>query len=77
MRQVLELFIRLVGRPVDYRVDPTRFRPFDDPIYVGDNSKLKALGWQPEIPFEQTLTDTLNYWRTVLRQTGAPVPSGE
>ncbi|MDR7494212.1 MAG: GDP-mannose 4,6-dehydratase [Armatimonadota bacterium] len=77
MRQVLELLIRLAGRSVDYRIDPARFRPFDDPIYVGDNSKLRALGWQPEIPFEQTLTDMLDYWRTILREAGTPVPSGD
>jgi GDP-4-dehydro-6-deoxy-D-mannose reductase len=77
MGQVLELLIKLASRPVDYRVDPGRFRPFDDPIYVGDNSSLRALGWGPEIPFEQTLTDTLNYWRTTLRQAKAPVTSRE
>jgi GDP-4-dehydro-6-deoxy-D-mannose reductase len=76
MSQVVEILFRLAGRSVTYKVDPARFRPVDDPIYLGDNSKLIALGWRPEIQFEQTLTDTLNYWRATLRQPRASVPSG-
>lgn len=44
--------------------DPERFRPNDTPVLVGDHSRLtKDTGWQPEIPFEQTLDDLLAYWR--------------
>lgn len=44
--------------------DPKRMRPSDVPILLGDNSKfVKATGWKPKIAFEQTLLDTLNYWR--------------
>ena len=45
-------------------VDKKRLRPSDVPVLVGDNSKIKSqLGWKPEIPFTQTLQDTLTYWR--------------
>jgi GDP-4-dehydro-6-deoxy-D-mannose reductase len=51
-------------RPVTVREDPARLRPSDVPVLVGDASKLhKATGWRPEIPFEQTLRDLLQYWR--------------
>ena len=30
--------------------------------FVGDNSKLRALGWEPVIPFEQTLKDIFANW---------------
>lgn len=43
--------------------DPAKLRPIDDPIFIGDNSKIKKLGWSPKIPIEQTLNDTLEYWR--------------
>jgi GDP-4-dehydro-6-deoxy-D-mannose reductase len=34
------------------------------PILVGDNSKFrKETGWEPTIPFEQTLKDLLTFWR--------------
>jgi len=35
-----------------------------EPILVGDSSKFrKQTGWKPEITFEKTLKDTLDYWR--------------
>lgn len=44
--------------------DPTRLRPSDVPVLVGDASRIdRAVGWRPEIPFERTLTDLLDYWR--------------
>jgi len=38
-------------------------RPSDDPVLIGDNKKLKSLGWFPKISIEQTVEDTLNFWR--------------
>lgn len=44
--------------------DPTRMRPSDVPVLRGDNTKFKKqTGWKPQIPFDQTLEDLLNYWR--------------
>jgi GDP-4-dehydro-6-deoxy-D-mannose reductase len=49
--------------------DPTRMRPTDVPLLVGNYTKFTtATGWKPEIPFEQTLEDTLNYWRSIVRK---------
>ena len=46
------------------REDPTLLRPVDVPQLVCNAAKLKAqCGWQPEIPFEQTMGDLLDYWR--------------
>lgn len=51
-------------RPIAVREDPARLRPSDVPVLLGDASKIrKAVGWQPELPFEQTLRDVLHYWR--------------
>ncbi|MBI5144508.1 MAG: GDP-mannose 4,6-dehydratase [Candidatus Omnitrophica bacterium] len=44
--------------------DPSRLRPSDVPVLIGDNTKfVKRTGWRPEIPFEKTLKDILDYWR--------------
>lgn len=44
--------------------DPTRMRPSDVPVLIGNNSKFVAkTGWKPEIPFTKTMEDLLNYWR--------------
>ncbi len=63
LRSVLHelLSIACIDAPVE--TSPSKLRPHDDPIYVGDHSRLRNLGWEPRIPFAQTLADTLQYWR--------------
>jgi GDP-4-dehydro-6-deoxy-D-mannose reductase len=52
--------------------DPSLFRPNDPPLLVGDHSRLTAdTEWQPEIPFERTLADLLDYWRGWVAGTAA------
>ncbi len=44
--------------------DPERLRPIDADLQVPDCRKFKAhTGWEPEIPFEKTMHDLLDYWR--------------
>jgi GDP-4-dehydro-6-deoxy-D-mannose reductase len=44
--------------------DKTRLRPSEIPTAMGDATACRALlGWAPEIPWQKTLTDTLNDWR--------------
>jgi GDP-4-dehydro-6-deoxy-D-mannose reductase len=51
------------------RVDPDRLRPTDNPVVLGDPSRLRAeTGWAPRIPIEQTLQDLLAYWRESLSE---------
>ena len=45
-------------------VDPDRLRPIDADLQIPDCSKFKAhTGWEPQIPFEKTMHDLLDYWR--------------
>ncbi len=51
---------------VEIRVerDLERYRPVDMPVVYGSAEKFRLrTGWEPQIPFEQTLRDTLEYWR--------------
>src|SRR6266511_1563338 len=49
---------------ISVREDPARLRPSDVPVLRGDATKARtAVGWRPEIPFEHTLRDILDYWR--------------
>jgi len=51
-------------KDIEIKQDSSKMRPSDVPVLLGDCSKFKeATGWKPEIPFEKTLEDTLNYWR--------------
>ncbi|TMQ73356.1 MAG: GDP-mannose 4,6-dehydratase [Candidatus Eisenbacteria bacterium] len=64
IREVLDLLLTLTDRKIEIREDPTRLRPSDVPILIGDSSKfVKQTGWKPQIPFEQTLREMLDYWR--------------
>jgi GDP-4-dehydro-6-deoxy-D-mannose reductase len=55
-------------QPIAVKEDPARLRPSDVPVLIGDASKIeRAVGWRPEIPFEQTLRDLLAYWRRRVR----------
>ncbi len=61
---VLRMLLDLTDVKVEVITDPERLRPSDVPILIGDNSKFcKATGWKPQIPFKQTLSDILDYWR--------------
>jgi len=49
---------------VEGRVDPARLREGEVMEIRGSHDKLTdATGWQPEIDFDQTLRDTLDWWR--------------
>lgn len=60
MAEIVDLLVGLARVPVRVERDESRVRPADIPRLAGDASKLRAAtGWEPEIPLEQTLADTL------------------
>jgi GDP-4-dehydro-6-deoxy-D-mannose reductase len=65
IQQVLDFLLdRSRVKGIAVRTDPTRLRPSDVMELEGDPGKIeRATGWKVEIPFEQTLTDLLDYWR--------------
>ena len=68
----LDTLLAMATRPITTELDSARLRPSDVPVLVADASRLRAAtGWQPEISFEQSLRDTLNWWRE--RDGVAPV----
>ena len=64
MRDVLDRLVAMSRVPVTVTVDPARYRPSDNLMLWGDRSRIEQeLGWKPEIPLNQTLSDLLDYWR--------------
>jgi GDP-4-dehydro-6-deoxy-D-mannose reductase len=64
MRELLDILLSLARVRVRVEVDPSRLRPSDNPLILGDHSRITAdTGWRPGIPIEQTLSDLLVYWR--------------
>lgn len=50
-------------------VDPERLRPIDADLQIPDCRKFKHhTGWEPQIPYEQTMRDLLDYWRARVRR---------
>ncbi|MFP5286148.1 MAG: GDP-mannose 4,6-dehydratase, partial [Thermoanaerobaculia bacterium] len=64
IREMLDLVLSFSQVDVKVEVDPDRLRPSDVEILIGDSSRFRAdTGWEPRIPFEQTVRDLLDYWR--------------
>ena len=64
IKETLNILLSMSDTKFEIKEDPDRLRPSDVPLLLGDNSKIfKETGWKPIIPFEQTLKDTLEYWR--------------
>lgn len=64
IKDVLNMLIGMSKAKIKIKKDSDRVRPSDVELLLGDCSKFKKItGWKPEIPFEKTMEDLLNYWR--------------
>lgn len=62
--EILDALLAMSTVKIGIEQDPGRMRPIDADLQVPDCSKFKAhTGWQPKIPFAQTMADLLDYWR--------------
>jgi len=60
---MLDKLVSLSTKEIKIKTNPAKMRPADDPVLIGDSSRLRALGWEPQVPIEKTMADILNYWR--------------
>ena len=61
---ILDMIIAKAKCPIEVKTDPARMRPSDVPIHCADTEKLRAeTGWEQKYPLDQTIEDTLNYFR--------------
>ncbi len=70
---VLNTLIGMSTMKDDIRIvtDPERLRPIDANLQVPNTNKFfKHTGWKPEIPFDKTMSDLLNYWRDQIKTNG-------
>ena len=64
IRSLLDGLIALSTASVSVETDPSRLRASDLPECVGNPGKLCALtGWEPRFTIEETLGETLEWWR--------------
>jgi len=65
IKEMLDFLVRnSTCKNIEIQVDPERLRPIDANLQVPDTSKFKKhTGWEPQIKFETTMLDLLDYWR--------------
>ncbi len=64
IQQVLDVLLVQSRAAIRVEQDPARMRPSDIPRVVCDLSRIhECTGWEPQIPFEKSLCDILDYWR--------------
>ncbi|HYR92858.1 MAG TPA: GDP-mannose 4,6-dehydratase [Methylomirabilota bacterium] len=69
IREMLDILLTHSKVKIHTQEDPARLRPSDVKILWADTAKFqRATGWEPVIPFEQTLADLLDYWRERVRR---------
>ena len=63
--EMLDYLLSLsIEKNIKIEIDPDRLRPIDADLQIPDTSKFQNhTGWQPQIKFEDTMKDLLDYWR--------------
>ena len=70
---ILNTLLSMSTNKIGIEVDSDRLRPVDADRQVPDCTKFKNhTRWEPEISFEQTMSDLLTYWREQVKR-GAPL----
>jgi GDP-4-dehydro-6-deoxy-D-mannose reductase len=63
IRELVDIAISLARLRVDVVSDSSRMREGEQTDLYAEPRALKDLGWAPRIPVEQSISDTLDYWR--------------
>jgi GDP-4-dehydro-6-deoxy-D-mannose reductase len=63
---VVDELRRLARATFEIRAEPSRVQTADVAVQFGDPSRLRRdTGWQPSVPFGQSMADVLEEWRAV------------
>jgi GDP-4-dehydro-6-deoxy-D-mannose reductase len=77
VQEVLDVMLARSRVPIEVKVDPDKMRPSDVPVSVSDIARIREqIGWQAQIPFEQSVEDVLAYWRVEAQKRLPGAPSG-
>lgn len=60
--EILDLLIKISGQKVQIVSDPSLHRPSDERLLLGNNTKLKNLGWRQQYSMEETLKAVYEDW---------------
>ncbi len=71
--EMLEKLISLsTAKGISVQTESSRLRPIDADLQVPNTAKFENhTGWKPEISFDKTMSDLLDYWRKRVGREGA------
>lgn len=75
-KKIAEFLISLSSKKkqIKIKIDKNRLRPIDANLQIPDTKKFKKkTGWKPEIKFEKTMLDLLNFWRDKIKSEGPTI----
>ena len=64
IQDILDMLIEISGVQVEVITDKTLFRLADEPLLLGDNSKIVGMGYKREYSMYQTLKDVFEDWES-------------
>jgi len=71
--EVLMALMAAASVEAEVVTDAARLRPTDIPVAAGDATLARRLlGWEPAVPWEQTIADVLADWRGRVRSVAGP-----
>lgn len=62
IQEILDMLIEISGTDAKVVSDPKLFRVADEPLLLGDNSRISALGFKPKYTMYETLQDVFADW---------------
>lgn len=65
MQEIVDILVSMAEVTIPVVVDQERMRPLDIPRIIANNSKIVALGWQPEVSLKESLQQVVTYWRSL------------
>lgn len=64
IREILDMLIDISGTNAEVVSDKKLFRVADEPLLLGDDTKIKALGYKRQYSMQQTLEDVYHDWES-------------
>lgn len=63
-REILELLMAKCTVKIEVKIDQEKYRPSSVPLFIGCSNKIfQATGWVPQRNFNDSISETLNWWR--------------
>lgn len=71
IEELLNFILKMSKIKIEVQVSKQKLRPVDIPIIEADVTKLQGcISWQPRITIQQTISETLDYWRSYYKKEG-------